>query len=151
MSEFDPNQFLEQSTDQAMEERFSPIPEGEYRAVIVDDPDNENRQIRIREVNTRFGPGYVMDVPLQVDSPDNELANQKHVRWSSFLDFSPENGFEFGPNKNVKLGQLRSAVGQNEPGQAWKPKDLGGQIVRVTVKHDAEGRYANVEEVAAAA
>lgn len=149
-STFDPNEFVNQSTEGAMEETFSPIPEDEYQVMILNNQDNERQQIRIREINTKNGPGYVMDVPMRVDAPGNEEAHERIVRWSGFLDFTPEHGFEFGPNKNVQLGQLRAAAGQNEPGKPWKPADLEGQILKVKVKHDPSGRFANVEEVSPA-
>lgn len=148
-SQFDPNQFLEQEQTDAMETEYKPVPEGVYTVMIFDNPDNDNQRLTIRPVNTKNGVGYVMDIPMQIDAPGNEEAHQKNVRWSSFIDFTPENGFEFGPNKNVKLGQVRAAVGQNEPGKPWRPTDLIGEILQAKVEHDSEGKYANVTEVAA--
>lgn len=155
MTTFDPNAFLEQQQQAALEDKYSPVPEDVYNGMIVNNPDNENQQIRCREIVPQKGKRagetiYVLDVPIRIDAPGNEEADGKVVRYSAFLDINEAGALETGPNRNVQLGALRTAVGQNSADQPWKPMDLEGQMLQVKVEHDQDGRYANVTEVAPA-
>jgi hypothetical protein len=55
--------------------------------------------------------------------------------------------------KNVSLGKLREAVGQNKPGKPWSPAHLNGAQLDVLVTHRADKDtgdiYAEVKRVAA--
>lgn len=155
MSQFDPDQFLTAEQQQALEDKYTPIPEGEYQAMVINNPDNENQQIKVRDIVPERGRRagetiYVLDVPCQIDAPGDELAHGKVVRYSAFLDINEAGSLETGPNRNVQLGALRTAVGQNDANKPWKPMDLEGQVLRIKVEHDKEGRYSNITEVAPA-
>ena len=71
------------------------------------------------------------------------------------LDIGGDGGLDFGPNKNVNLGKVRDAVGQNAAG-AWGPVQLrGAGPVMVKVTHNTfkrkdgtEGKRAEVTRVA---
>ncbi len=56
-----------------------------------------------------------------------------------YLDIDSESGWlEFGPNKNVDLGKIRKALGQNEAGQAWSFTHLrGAGPIAFVVKHES--------------
>jgi hypothetical protein len=152
MSEFDPDVFLNTQTDTPFETSYVPVPENEYIAVI----DN----VKARQITTKQGEAVVMDVAyniLEQEELKSKLGfNDKMlVRQSIFPDI--ENGvFQFGPNKNVPLGQLRKALKQDKAGKPWSPKMLeGAGPVKIKVEHrpnpnDPLNPYANVTRVAAA-
>lgn len=153
---FDPTQLLQQETTDSLEDKYTPVPEDVYTAMIIDDPDKEHHQLKIRDFVPERGANagktvYVLDVPMKIDAPGVALADGKVVRFSAWLDLSETGALETGPNKNVQLGQLRTALGQNNPGQSWKFSDLIGGILQVGIKHDKDGKFANVNEVAPAA
>lgn len=155
MTMFDPEAFVQQQQEVALDDKYTPIPENTYRGIIINDADNVNRQIRVREMTIKKGPregesAYVLDVPVKLDAPEVEEAHGKVARYSAFLDINEAGALESGPNRNVQLGMLRSAVGQNDAAQPWKPLDLEGQLLTVKVEHDKEGKYANITEVAPA-
>ena len=55
-----------------------------------------------------------------------------------------------GKGKNVALGRLREALGQNTPGKPWSFGMLVGQVAKVAVKHritDAGDTFAEVKRV----
>jgi hypothetical protein len=144
---FDPDSFLHETYTEANATQQAPLPEGEYVATIskVNPP---------RQTET----GYVlMEVQCTVEHP--ELADElgrlsSTVRYTLFLDMTESGNLDFGQGKNVSLGRLRSAVGQNEPGEPWSPSQLEGQSLNVRVKHtpnknDPEIIYADVRGVSA--
>lgn len=143
-STFDPALFEQQVVEEANETTYTPVPAGEYVGFIKD--------YKVREIQSKI-PGnpnsYVMDViyTLQNEDVRQQLGvDELIVRGSCFLDL--EGGrILFGVNKNVQLGQLRSAVGQNKAGEPWSPSMLrGAGPVKIAVTVDAptpEGKVYN--------
>ncbi len=58
------------------------------------------------------------------------------VSQTIFLDVTPSMQLDMSEGKNVQLGRLREAIGQNNPGQPWKFSDVLGQVCKVQVSHD---------------
>ncbi len=107
-STFDPATFLASETAGAMEVNYTPVPADDYTAMIDD--------ITARQVTTDRGTSIVLDVTHLIDNPAlaEELGMERlTVRQGIFLDVEPNGAIALGPNKNVKLGRLRAAVGQN--------------------------------------
>lgn len=142
MSIFDPESFMQSSVTGAHSTEYELCPEGDYNAVVLRDG------FSAREVTRQDGSAsHVLDVPCQIDAPEKEGANQKIVRYSVWLDLNESGGFDMSKGKNVRLGRLREAVGQNDPSRPWALLDLVGQPLRVKVQHSADGKYANVTAV----
>lgn len=144
MSQFDAAALLNTQVSGEMATEFEPVPEGEWPAVIS--------KVDGRLVG-KDSDRPVLDVTWKVQSP--EVAAQlgieePQVRQTIFLDISPSGGLDLGKGKNVQLGRLRAAVGQNGPG-AWAPGLLVGSVATIRVSHrEYEGRiYAEVKGVAA--
>lgn len=117
MSAFDPDQFLETTVDKANETVYIPVPEGDYTAVI-----NEVKPTLIGE-----SPALEVYFSIQDEAVKKEMdKDEVIVRGSIFLDLNANGALEFGQNKNVKLGKLRDAVGQNKDGKPWSPRMLEG-------------------------
>lgn len=146
-STFNPELFMAQETDQEMETKYTPIPDGDYVSMIDD-------KLDLKEVNG----SPVIDLYHIVDDP--ELAEKMgmeriSVKQSIFCDTDRAGNLEFGPNKNVKLGKLRAALNQNTPGQAWNINMLAGAgPLRIKVgsrpdKHDATIIYNDVKATSA--
>jgi len=139
---FDPDTFMNMTTEEADETSFRPIPEGEYQAVIT-------------KIEGRTPKGMsILDISWAIDDEavraetgmDNPL-----IRQSIFLDINKEGGLERGPNKNVQLGRLRAALGQNNPGQPWSPGMLEGQVAKISTSQRIvdDNIYSDVKGVAA--
>lgn len=130
-STFDPATFMNQETAGVMETRYTPVPADDYTSTIDD--------VVVREA----GDSILLDVTHLLHAP--ELAEKMGmerltVRQGIFLDISANGVLELGPNKNVKLGRLREAVGQNKPGP-WnfaKLKGAGPMKISVSIKPDKE-------------
>ena len=130
-STFDPQTFMAQETSGEMETRYTPVPAGDYTATIDD--------IAVREA----GDSILLDVTHLIH--DSELAEKMgmerlSVRQGIFLDIEPNGVIALGPNKNVKLGRLREAIGQNKPG-SWNfqmLKGAGPLRISVSIKPDKD-------------
>lgn len=142
---FDADTFMSAPTEGEMSTDFTPIPENEYLGLID--------KVDVRETSSEKGNFYVMDVTWKVDDEAAREATgleMPTVRQSIFLDLTGSGGLDTGKGKNVQLGRLREAVGQNGPGP-WAPSMLVGNVATISIKHRMyEGRtFADVKSVVA--
>lgn len=140
---FDPDVFMQTTVDQPLETEFKLCPEGEFPAMIGDFDSTAFSQIDFEYKKgdragqpgtmTKFDCPFIIndDTAKQALGRDNVIVTKQMI-----LDIDPATkGLDFGPNKNVPLGQVRDAVGQNNPGP-WAPGQLrGAGPVIVQVKH----------------
>ena len=145
MSAFDPDAFANVTIEEANSTEYVPIPEGDYIATV----DKYEPKV------TPNGKP-VLEVFWKLDAPENEDVHEKVIRQGIWLDVNGQGSLEMGKGKNVQLGRLREAVGQNTPGQAWSPAMLEGAVAKVSVKQtmakDGSGAvYSNISGVAKAA
>lgn len=156
-STFDPSTFMNQTVDAPMDTVFQQCPEGEYRAMIDDFDGNAFDSFQGKEGTKSEGKTFVTFKPpfvIQDAAVQAELERDKVVVYHSgiFLDFDEAGRLDFGKGKNVGLGQLRDAVGQNAEGP-WTFDALKGagpvmvKVVHEADKNDAEKKYARVKKV----
>lgn len=139
---FDPNAFMTQTIDQPLEDEFKLCPEGEFRAMIDDFDSSYIEQIDFEyKTGQRAGqPGSMtkFNCPFVIDDEGARQAlNRDKVVVSKqiILDLDASGNLDFGVNKNVPLGQIRTAVGQKDM-KPWGVANLRGQgPVMVLVKH----------------
>lgn len=122
MSNFNPEVFLNQQNTKALETNYTAIPTDEYLAVI------EKVEADVTKKNQ--SPFLRVKYKLIGDKAE-ELKTRLGFREPSvsqmyMLDLDPNGMLDDGPNKNVRLGQLRSAANQNTPGEPWAPRNLEG-------------------------
>jgi len=148
-STFNAEQFVGIATDQAGETKFYPVPVGEYLAQID--------KVEARGgIDKNGNPWRALDISWAIldDGVKAELQMEKPTaRQNIFVNVTPQGGLDWGRNKNIALGRLREAVGQNRPGRAWSPTHLMGQMAKVNVIHvpDQNGDpRAEVNKVASA-
>ena len=132
MSSFNPDTFLNTETNQANATAYTPCPEGEFVASI--------KAIKPRVLTDGRA---VLDLTWIVD--DEEVRNETgmaepSVRQTLWLDITDSGGLDFGKGKNVGLGRVRDAVGQNQTGKPWAPGMLIGQVAKVKVTHTIDKR-----------
>jgi hypothetical protein len=146
----DPDQLLSGSVTGANSTALSPIPEGEFNAVIQD--------VTLRDFVYKKGDktgqtGYALDINWEINDEKLrlELKRTPNVRQSMILDLNGD-AIAMGEGLNVGLGRLRKAVGQNEAGKPWSPLMLKGSVAMIATKQrmDGETIYTDVARVAAA-
>lgn len=148
----DPEDFLNQSVEGATSDKYVPIDataEG-YECMVSK---LEPKIIRVRKDDTLRA---LLEVYWQITGPEAELKAQMEatgrdeciVRQTIFLDADIAEGdsedehritaIHSGTGVNVPLGQLRSAIGQNDPKKKWNFGMLVGSMARVKVEHDPQ-------------
>lgn len=138
---FDPVQFLEAGeVTGEMATKFETTPLGRFNFQV------KSHQIRkITPSEAGKDPFFVYEA-VCVASGDQrtatgqtikELTGQDEVRarYKGFADFTPQGAMELGPGKNVAIGKLRAAVGQNSPTAPWRFPMLLGQVFSGEVIH----------------
>jgi hypothetical protein len=146
---FDPSVFLDTQIAESNSTVSTPVPEGEYTAVIDGEP--EIRQWTGKKDPTKSG--LVLDITWSIDDAAvrEELGRDKVTcRQSIMLDLNANGGIDTGKGRNVSLGRLRDAVNLNEPGKPFSFRMLAGQCAKVSVKHrvDGDAVFAEVKGVA---
>lgn len=154
MSPFNADSFLNQTVEGPLSTSVTPCPEGEYKAMI-DDSDkwlafsngtSSKSGDEWNKANILFN---ILD-----DGVRTLLKKEKVlVPMQCFLDVTPLGTMDTGEGKNVSIGRLRAAAGQNEDPQ-WslgKLKGYGPLMVKVTQRADPKDptiKYAEVSRIA---
>lgn len=160
---FDANAFVSSATD-PLSTQFEVCPEGEWQMMIDTDPqqlaettDNDQVRVGIKHhagTSQKTGKPYdFYDWTLNcvvVDDRVKQKLGREKVNVRMRLGLELENGkLATGPNKNVNLGRLRDALGQNVGG--WTPQQLLGAgpfIGKVTHTTVNDATYADVTRAA---
>lgn len=153
---FDPDAFMQQTVD-ANATEFRVVPEGEYQAMTGDVTSANLEQVNFtyKRGPNEGQPGTMtkLRVPFSIQDQnlEAEFGRKPTVSMQCILDLK-DGGLDTGPDKNVQLGRLRQALGQNSPG--WSFPQLGNSgPVMIRVKHRKDERdptrvYAEVVSVA---
>jgi hypothetical protein len=149
LSPFDADSFMGQSIDAPLDTVIKQVPEGDYRAMIGEfDSEKGFRTFEVKkQTSKKFGQEMTIFQPPFILQDDPRLAEVLEARGNEqvtvyhkgiFLDLTDEGGLDTGSGKNVDLGRLRDAVGQNNKA-GWKFTDLiGAGPVMVRVVHEAD-------------
>ena len=132
MSTFNPDTFMNAEVNESNATAYTPVPEGEFTASI--------KAVKPRVLTDGRA---VFDVTWIVDdeAARNETGMaEPSVRQTLWLDITETGGLDFGKGKNVGLGRLREALGQNAPGKPWAPGMLVGGVAKVKVSHSIDKR-----------
>ncbi len=144
-STFDPASFLNTEVDAQFATEFTPVPEGEFDAQILD--------VAPRTVNTRNGERVIVGIKWGILDPsvaDAMGIDQPSIRQDIWIDLEDNGALSVGTNKNIGLGKLRKAVKQDAPGRPWSFAMLNGAMARIKVKHGLDDKQvirAEISEV----
>jgi hypothetical protein len=129
---FDPASLLESTTEQVLDTKLAPIPEGEFVSMVD--------QVAINSWTSKKDPslsGLRLDVTYTIedDALKAQLDREKiTIRQGILLDLTEDGkGIDYGKGKNINLGRLREACGLNTPGQPFAPLLMVGRPVKIRV------------------
>lgn len=158
---FDPESFMRQTIDAPLETEFKLVPIGEYLAAIDDFDSTAVEQVNFEyKKGARAGtPGSMLkfNCPFVINDEGikQELGRDKIVVTKQIiLDIDDNGALASGTNKNVELGRLRDAVGQNGNGP-WSLMNLRGAgpvMLKVTHvefdrKDGKKGKRAEIDRI----
>ena len=132
-SMFNPEAFMNSTINDASSSQYNVTPEGEFTGIIS--------KIEVKTVGADNKP--VINVTWKIDdeSVRQETGlSEPTVRQTLWLDVTEQGGLDMGKGKNVALGKLRDALGQNTPGKPWMPGMLEGGVATVKIKHSIDKR-----------
>jgi hypothetical protein len=150
VSLFNPDAYLDMATDAEMDTRLPPCPEGKWLfkcdAVVA--------RANPQKEKDPSAADLILDYTwLCTDEGCLAQAERSRitVRQSVFVTVV-NNTIEVGEGKNTRLGALRAAVGQNQPGVPWTPRMVIGQMAKLKITHrtdkdDPEKKYDNVQAI----
>lgn len=156
---FNARQFLDQTVTAPMSTMVTPCPEGEWQARVIDEGNIEEwfREAEWTDKSTgeaRSSPTARIPFIIIDQRPLQMLKREKLiVPYDIFLDVTPDGRLDTGEDKNVRLGALRAALGQNAD-TSWGFSKLWGAgpcIVKVSHRSDAKDplrKFAQVDRVA---
>jgi hypothetical protein len=137
-TEFNVEQFLNETVDAAeLDTQRIPVPSGEYLGQIGTEKGDVDLKTGLSKKNQKPW----MALQLKVRITDANLAAQLKrdpnepivLYYNTFVDLNEQGKTDWRPQKNINLGKIRSAVGQNKAGP-WSFMQLAGQPVKVSVK-----------------
>lgn len=149
MSTFDADSFMNETTEGEMSTEYINVPENEYDAYIG--------KVTPRQFPRKDQSGVVtvLDVFWEINDPSLEEVtgrDKNTVKQTLFLDMKDDGSMDLSSGKNIGLGKLREALGQNDSGRPWSPAMLNGAaaIIRVTHRaYDKDGEQKFAAEVSA--
>ena len=147
MTAFNPENFINTETTESNSTRVIPVPEGDHRAFID--------KVDAKTLGQNQSPA--LSILWKIDDMDGSVQEatgreENRVEQLIWLDINDSGGLDHSDGKNVQLGRLRKALGQNQPGQAWAPSMLVGGMAMIHVSHDPDKNdpdvvYARVRRV----
>lgn len=145
---FDADAFLQTEVTGALDTRLIPVPEGDFLGQCT--------EVKPRQITTKNGDERVLvDLTWEVLSDEAKKATGRDkptVRQTIFLDLTDEGGLDFSKGKNIQLGRVREAVGQNDPKRKWSMMMLMNTQATLLIGHradenDPETVYAEVKKI----
>lgn len=130
-------EFLQTTTSSELDDHLEPCPPGEWLAITGKPAIHDfifSKGDRVGEKGYRMTIQYVIQDQAVLDHCQREKVS---VTASILLDLTEDGtGLDMGKGKNIGLGQIRTALGQNEAGAEWSPAMIEGQPIKVKVKAD---------------
>ena len=146
---FSPEEFLNQSFDQALDTKVVPCPVGEYPAIA--------EKVEVKPWSARDGSSSGLKVEVVWDIQDDGAKtvtgrDPLRVRQQQMLDLTDTGSLDFGKGRNVGLGRIREALKLNTPGEPFSFSMIQGRMAKVKVSHRAAGEdlYDEIKAIASA-
>lgn len=129
-------EFLNSTYEGVLDDHLDPCPQGDY-LFLAGKPAVADFEYKSGEKKGETGFRMIIKWECQDEAVKQQLGRETvTVTQSLLLDVTPDgNGLDMGKGKNIGLGQIRTALGQNTPGQPWSPAMIEGQLAKLNIKH----------------
>lgn len=121
-------EFLQTTTGDQLDDHLDPCIPGEW-LFIAGKPSIASFTYKQGEREGETGYRMVLPWSCQAQEVLDALDRERvTVTQSVLLDLTDDGtGLDMGKGKNITLGQIRTALGQNEAGREWSPAMIEGQ------------------------
>lgn len=138
-SVFNSEDFMSTTVPEALDTSYTPIPDGEYEAMI----DDGEKWGDVREVENKKDGSifHVFDCQFIINDPalaEKMNLNRIMVRGSMFLDLDNKGALTFGANQNTKLGRLLESCRIPAPWSIGMLQGAGPLLIRVSQQPSKE-------------
>lgn len=143
--QFDEEAFLHEVQGEVFETEYSPVPEGEFTMQV-----KQGTSKVISGTGKDGNPYKMYTARAVIDSAEARAATNLEAptaRIRFFLDLSESGSLASGKNKNVTLGRLLKATGNDKQGWSYAAIEgvpFTGQVVHKADKQDATRVFAEV-------
>lgn len=154
---FDADAFMNTNVDAPMATALSGVPEGEYVSMVGDFDSTAFKTISYTDQKSgQQVQRAVLEIPFVIQDEElkaklgRDSVTHRETYW---LDFDANGRLDTGPDKNVSLGKLRDALGQNTSAP-WNPsmlKNMGPLRIVIKTrsdKRDPDKKYTNITKYA---
>jgi hypothetical protein len=134
-SAFEPSAFLDAAIAEPNTRR-PPLTPGDYIATISD---MKADSWTGKQDPSKKGIKFNLTLKVQITDPNTQAAqgaSEITLFDTIMLDTTPAGGIDMAPGKNTRLGRYRTALGMNEAGQTFVPRQMVGRSIRVKVAHE---------------
>jgi len=104
-------------------------------------PELQDAQLVVKDLGIKVSGDFtILDVVFICDEESAREATgmaEPQIKHGVFLDLDSSGALDMGEGKNVDLGRLRAALGQNDGGP-WAPAQMIGQVCRGHVVQDPD-------------
>lgn len=145
---FDINSFAQTQFNDVPDNTFKGIPPGEYVAQITSDEKTLSSKSGTISTGDNAGkPWLLVNIRMSVADPSGVLkathGTNPGITYGLMIDLKDGSTveapiFDWGTNKNIKLGKLLDATGCRKPG--WKFSDLYGKTLKIKVEEKPDRR-----------
>jgi hypothetical protein len=146
---FDLEGFMNEGAGGELDTEFQVVPAGEY-AAIVEHVGNTDGLPDIKQKKDGSGSFVTLDITwsVQDDAVKAALGRDKVTVRQSFILDMKGNSLDYSKGKNVRLGQLKQALGINQPGLPLRALQGAGPALIVVAHREYNGNtYAEVKKV----
>lgn len=147
---FDEQSFLTSTISESFDTKRIPIPAGDYIAVIKEIKPRINVQGKKDPSKFYSFLDYELEIQLTADAQAQMATDQSSIKrsYSVSIEFD-ESGTRLasGKGKNVPLGKFREALGQNDSGKPWSPRDPIGKMITAKVTHRTTDQGEAVDQI----
>lgn len=147
MSDFNPETFLNQTVEGALDTKIIVCPVGEYNAMAD--------KVTIEKWAARDGSSSGLKLKIMWDILDDDAKavtgrDNLRVKQEQMLDLTDTGQLDMSKGKNVGLGRIREALDLNEPGKPFSFSMIQGRMAKVRVSHRTAGEdvYDEIKAIA---
>lgn len=122
-SMFDADSLLQTQVEGSLDTSRKPIREMEEAQMVI-----KSVGLKLTGKNSEYTVLDLVFIVDEQDARDDTGMTEPQIKHGVFLDIDDSGMIDMAEGKNIDLGRLRAACGQNDGG-AWSPMDLEGQPV----------------------